>query len=93
MQDDTLWHAILGEVELSITRGSYVTWFKNTRVLRAEDNKIVIGVANIFTKQQLETKYKPLLDELLEKYAHPGMILEFKIHATAAHSKDNLKKI
>lgn len=81
MQDDTLWQAILGEVELSISRGSYITWFKNTRVLRSEDNRVVIGVANIFAKQQLEKKYKPLLDELLVKYANEGTVLEFKIHA------------
>jgi chromosomal replication initiator protein len=81
MQDDTLWQAILGEVELSISRGSYITWFKNTRVLRSEDNRVVIGVANIFAKQQLEKKYKPLLDELLLKYANEGTVLEFKIHS------------
>ncbi|MCA9345825.1 hypothetical protein KC871_04405, partial [Candidatus Saccharibacteria bacterium] len=81
MQDDTLWQAILGEVELSVSRGSYVTWFKNTRVLRSEDNKVVIGVANIFAKQQLEKKFKPLLDELVVKYANQGTVLEFKIHA------------
>ena len=84
MQDDTLWQAILGEVELSISRGSYVTWFKNTRVLRSEGNKMVVGVANIFTKQQLEKRYKPLLDDLLEKYANQGTVLEFKIHAGIA---------
>lgn len=87
MQDDTLWQAILGEVELSISRGSYVTWFKNTRVLRSEDNRVVIGVANIFAKQQLEKKYKPLLNDLLKKYANEGTVLEFKIHAgIAPHS-------
>ncbi len=84
MQDDTLWQAILGEVELSVSRGSYVTWFKNTRVLRSEGNTVVIGVANIFAKQQLEKKFKPLLDELLVKYANDGTVLEFKIHAGIA---------
>lgn len=84
MQDDTLWQAILGEVELSVSRGSYVTWFKNTRVLRTEGATIVIGVANIFAKQQLEKKYKPLLDDMLQKYANTGTVLEFKIHAGIA---------
>ena len=86
MQDDTLWQAILGEIELSVSRGSYVTWFKNTRVLRSEGSVIVVGVANIFAKQQLEKKYKPLLDELLQKYANEGTVLEFKIHAGIAPS-------
>lgn len=84
MRDDTLWQAILGEVELSVSHGSYITWFKNTRVLRTEGNKVVIGVANIFTKQQLEKKYKPLIDTLVEKYADTDTVLEFKIHAGIA---------
>lgn len=84
MRDDTLWQAILGEVELSVSHGSYITWFKNTRVLRTEGNTVVIGVANIFTKQQLEKKYKPLIDTLLSKYATDGTVLEFKIHAGIA---------
>jgi chromosomal replication initiator protein len=89
MQDDALWQAILGEVELSISRGSFVTWFKNTKVLRNEDNTIVIGVANIFAKQQMESKYKELLSELVKKYAGDNISLEFKIHAIAAHGKDS----
>lgn len=92
MQDDTLWQAILGEIELSVSRGSYVTWFKNTRVLRTDGSSIVIGVGNIFTKQQLEVKYRPLLDSLLAKYAPEGTVLEFKIHDSVNTPKKSLKK-
>ncbi|MDQ5953439.1 MAG: chromosomal replication initiator protein [Patescibacteria group bacterium] len=92
MKDDTLWQAILGEIELSISRGSYVTWFKNTRVLRTEGNVIVIGVGNIFTKQQLEVKYRPMLDSLLLKYAPEGTRLDFKIYAVPARSNNSSKQ-
>lgn len=89
MQQDTLWQAILGEVELSLSRGSYMTWFKNTKVLRSENNTMVIGVANIFAKQQMESKYKEMLDNLVKKYAGDNLKLEFKIHAIAAHNKND----
>ena len=55
MRDDTLWQTVLGEVELTVSRGSYITWFKNTRVLRRDEDVLVVGVPNIFAKQQLET--------------------------------------
>ena len=67
LKDTALWQTIQGEVELTISRGSYLTWFKNTRVLRQEGNVLTIGVPNIFTKTQLEARYKPMLDEMLEK--------------------------
>jgi chromosomal replication initiator protein len=89
MQENALWQAILGEVELSLSRGSYVTWFKNTKVLRSENNVMVIGVANIFAKQQMESKYKDMLDGLLKKYGGDNLRLEFKIHAVAAHQKED----
>ena len=56
MQEE-LWQAVLGEIELTVSRGNFVTWFKNTRLLRDKDNVIVIGVPNVFIKQQLERKY------------------------------------
>jgi chromosomal replication initiator protein len=80
-RDDTLWHTVLGEIELSVSRGSYVTWFKNTKVLRNNEGQLIIGVPNIFAKQQLELKYKPMIMELLGKNGVKDVDLEFKIHS------------
>ena len=87
LKDAALWQTIQGEVELTISRASYVTWFKNTRVLRQEENILTIGVPNIFTKTQMESKYKPLLDELLEKNNASEITLEFKIHSSVAPNR------
>ncbi len=92
LKDTALWQTIQGEVELTISRGSYMTWFKNTRVLRQEGNILTIGVPNIFTKTQMESKYKSLLEELLEKNNASDVSLEFKIHSSiAAAAKKNDK--
>lgn len=87
MQDEAFWLTVLGEVELTVSRGSYVTWFKNTRVLRHDDEKLVIGVPNIFTKQQMETRYKPMLVELLAKNGVTPNEIEFKIHSATVPSR------
>lgn len=80
MQDDHLWQAVLGEIELSVSRGNYVTWFKNTRLLRFKDNVLTIGVPNVFVKQQLERKYNDLILQLLEKNHTSPDRIEYKIH-------------
>lgn len=80
MQDDHLWQAVLGEMELSISRGNYVTWFKNTRLLRFKDNVLTIGVPNVFVKQQLERKYNDIIMELLAKNHTTPDKIEYKIH-------------
>lgn len=81
MQDTELWQAVLGEVELSLSKGNYVTWFKPTRLLRAKDGIYVVGVPNVFVKQQMERKYKSYLLEILEKHGANPQELEFKIYS------------
>lgn len=87
MREETLWQTVLGEIELTVSRGSYITWFKNTRVLRRNEDILVVGVPNIFAKQQLELKYKPLIIDLLKKNGASNLDVEFKIHSVTAAPK------
>ncbi len=80
MQEGTLWQAVLGEIELSISRGNFVTWFKNTRLLRSKDGVLVVGVPNIFVKNQLERKFNDLIIETLAKNGNKPVKIEYKIH-------------
>lgn len=84
---DSLWQAVLGEIELSVSRGNFVTWFKHTRLLKYKDDVMVVGVGNVFVKQQMEQRYNQLITETLAKNGvQPGRI-EYKIHAGAAPKK------
>ncbi len=77
----SLWQAVLGEIELSISRGNFVTWFKNTCLLRESDEVVVIGVPNVFIKQQLERKYNALIQQTLQKNGAVASRVEYKIHS------------
>lgn len=57
MNNDQLWQAVLGEIELNLSKANFTTWFKNTFISSFEDEKIIIGVPNTFTKAWLENKY------------------------------------
>jgi chromosomal replication initiator protein len=57
MDNDQLWQAVLGEIEVNVSRANFTTWFKNTFIGSYEGNTIVICVPNIFTKAWLEKKY------------------------------------
>jgi len=80
MQEDTLWQAVLGEIELSVSRGNFVTWFKNTQLIRQKDGVLTIGVPNIFVKNQLERKFNDLVVEVLQKNGISPARVEYKIH-------------
>ncbi|HSW98378.1 MAG TPA: chromosomal replication initiator protein DnaA [Candidatus Saccharimonadales bacterium] len=88
MQPSSLWQAVLGEIELSVSRGNFVTWFKNTMLLSEDTDKIIIGVPNVFIKQQLERKYNDLVVDTLRKNgAQPGVV-EYKIHSGLSPARE-----
>jgi chromosomal replication initiator protein len=88
MQQSNLWQAVLGEIELSVSRGNFVTWFKNTCLLRQDNERIVIGVPNVFIKQQLERKYNDLVVSTLRKNGALAERVEYKIHSSLTPVRD-----
>jgi chromosomal replication initiator protein len=78
-----LWQAVLGEIELSVSRGNFLTWFKNTSLLRQDEDLVIVAVPNVFIKQQLERKYTELIAETLKKNGVNARSIEFKIHTAA----------
>lgn len=51
------WQAALGELELTLSKANFTTWFKNTYISAMDNERVVICVPNTFTKAWLEKKY------------------------------------
>ncbi|HEX8974787.1 MAG TPA: chromosomal replication initiator protein DnaA [Patescibacteria group bacterium] len=68
MNNAELWQAALGEIELSISKANFSTWFKNTTILSNESGKVVIGVPNGFAKEWLENKYNTYIFRALRNF-------------------------
>ncbi len=66
MINKELWQVALGEIELSISKANYITWFRNTYILTKKDDQIIIGVPNAFTKEWLENKYNKIILKALK---------------------------
>ena len=81
MEQDKLWQTVLGDIEITLSRGNYLTWFKNTQLLQRDSNKLVVGVPNVFIKQQLERKYSELVSETLHKNGVDVPTIEYKIQS------------
>ncbi len=67
MTHEDLWKAVLGEMELSISRANFLTWFKDTHILSIDDGVVTVGVPNGFAKEWLENKYNIYLLKSLRK--------------------------
>lgn len=84
---ERLWQAVLGDIEISLSRGNYMTWFKNTTLIKLDDDSVIVGVPNIFIKNQLEKKYADLIREVLDRNSIPSTNVIYKIQ-TATSSKN-----
>lgn len=82
-----LWQAVLGEIEVTVSKASFVTWFRNTNLLESNQGNVVIGVPNIFTKRQLEDKYHPLILKILEKNGQDIESVTYKISDSASSDR------
>ncbi|PIR93401.1 chromosomal replication initiator protein DnaA [Candidatus Falkowbacteria bacterium CG10_big_fil_rev_8_21_14_0_10_43_10] len=67
MTNQEIWQAVLGEMEVNISKANFTTWFKSTFISTIEDGKIIISVPNTFTKAWLEKKYHREIMQALEK--------------------------
>ncbi|OGI22180.1 MAG: hypothetical protein A2808_03630 [Candidatus Moranbacteria bacterium RIFCSPHIGHO2_01_FULL_55_24] len=57
MTNEELWKAVLGQIELSLSKANFITWFKNTSLVDNQNGLVTIGVPNGFAKEWLENKY------------------------------------
>jgi len=68
MTNEELWKAVLGQIELSISKANFVTWFKGTAIIKNQEGIITIGVPNGFAKEWLENKYNHYILKALKEF-------------------------
>jgi chromosomal replication initiator protein len=78
--NEELWQAALGEIELSISKANYITWFKSTNILSKKDGQVIISVPNAFTKEWLENKYNKLILKALRNISKEMKEIDYTIN-------------
>lgn len=82
MNTNELWQAVLGELELSLSRVNFTTWFKNTFIVSIDGGQVCIGVPNMFTKAWLEKKYHKEIYQCLQSHTNNGVkLICYKVEA------------
>ncbi|MEY4744786.1 MAG: hypothetical protein RL272_731 [Candidatus Parcubacteria bacterium] len=73
MNTHELWQAVLGELELTLSKANFTTWFKNTFISSCDGPRVVISVPNTFTKAWLEKKYNGAILKSLQNVSSAGV--------------------
>lgn len=66
MTNEELWKAVLGEMELSLSRANFTTWFKGTNVVSNANGAVLVSVPNGFVKEWLENKFNKQIFKVIQ---------------------------
>src|SRR5436190_4224748 len=66
---DALWQAVLDDLERdpSISRASFATWLRSTRLLAVADGAFVVGAQHAFALQKLERSFRGPVEQALRR--------------------------
>ncbi|MCU0678847.1 MAG: chromosomal replication initiator protein DnaA [Planctomycetes bacterium] len=93
MNNDQLWQAVLGEIELNLSKANFTTRFKNTFISSIEEDQVVVCVPNTFTKAWLEKKYHKEISQALQNIGNKKFNrIFYKVEAKKVSPVDGLLK-
>lgn len=81
-----LWDNVLGEMELSVSKPNFNTWFKDTSIYKVDDGTAFIAVPNNFVKDWLYKKYHSTILRILRTTTPTIRAIEYVI------SRDDQKR-
>lgn len=80
MDNKNLWQSALEELQLNISSGNYLTWFKGkTVIIDQKETVIEIGCNTTYTKDWLETRYYAQIKLVLDRLTGQNNSLIFAV--------------
>ncbi|HQW36986.1 MAG TPA: chromosomal replication initiator protein DnaA [Thermoflexales bacterium] len=67
MKHEEAWRSAIGEIELSVGRGNFLTFLKGARLVTYEDGQFVVSVANAYAKDWIENRMASQLKTMLSE--------------------------
>lgn len=80
MDLNELWRNILGELQVTLSKANFETWFKNTFIYEAKKDVFTIGVPSFFIEDWLKRKYlKEIQKAFANQTSQANPVIKFKI--------------
>lgn len=76
---DELWSGVLAQVETKISKPSFETWLKSTKLLSYQDDTVTISAPNSFARDWLENHYVHLITGILSDSTGDDMMIKFVV--------------
>ena len=76
---DAIWQAVLGDLELRVTRPSYETWLRDTTGIRYANGEFVVGAPNTFVAEMLEQRMYSLISSAVGRIVARDVDVRFEV--------------
>lgn len=76
---DKLWTEVLSKIEERISRPSFETWLKSTKLISYEKEDVTIAAPNTFAKEWLESNYVHLITGFLSELTGEDRFIHFVV--------------
>lgn len=91
MDHSKLWENVLVNIELSVSKANYSTWFKDTYILKQEEGTIYLSVPNAFVKDWLYNKFHNAILKTLRDFSDQIRALEYIITKEDGRKKESIE--
>ena len=78
-QPRDLWNAVLGELQLHVTRPSFETWLRRTEGIAYQGGEFTVGTPNAFVAEMLEQRMYSLISQTVERVVKAPVEVLFRV--------------
>jgi len=96
MNQEELWKAVLGEIEVQISRPNFLTWLKQSQLLEKQKKEgiVLVGLPNNFAKEWVKNRYHKIILGSLRNFDASVKHVEYTVirESTSIEKRDEKKK-
>src|SRR6185295_6102489 len=92
MDNKKLWDSVLVEMELSLSKPNFNTWFKDTSVVKQEEGRVYLAVPNTFVQDWLSNKFHNVILKALRTLSGNVQSLHYVISKEGMKEKQTIEK-
>ncbi len=93
MNNQQLWQAILGGLEVSLSKANFNTWFKNTSIAERGADYVVIAVPSAFSRDWIAAKYQQEMLKTLKTLAPEIKEIRYRLGGSPLQNESVLAKV
>lgn len=82
-----LWNKVLAELELEVSKTTYITFFKGTRLESLDDSVARISTASFMNAEFIEKRYYSMIKQILDKHTGQNISIVFTTSSRKIETK------